>query len=453
MATKQKKPKAQKPEAENKLKKRIQVVKLLVINGDKTDQGWLHWKQRTKVWRAIADDVKRLTNAFYRLWLVAHTKAGNSDTVKAYVESVQIWHNAKALHSEKKGADPGPKPKLPVVALSPQMASELNKSIGTMFSHINERVRSLVIHELTRKLNGESSKSAYPKWIRALCDDGEFPNTSRAQPILFDSRNGKLIAPLNDSSAWQFGLRIDRLQENGKRATSTEDTLTLKTFGRRLAKQRVVLEKIVAGDFKFCGSRLCYNETTNEWWVHLCYQMPDESKPVLDALKQAVLVPGKNRPFMFRVDGRRWFLGGRTGDHITHVRRQLLQQRRGIQESYRHAGSARKGHGRRRALGKLPLLTNRWKDFVKTVNNQTISAVVRRCVEAGVGTLTYFQPTGHFADSRFNASAGKLDGKVDSSSWDWYQLGSILERKCEEAGIKCQVKKYGDKYGRKSRSA
>jgi len=185
-------------------------------------------------------------------------------------------------------------------------------------------------------------------------------------------------------------------------------------------------------------------ESKDKWFAHICYQKLKVPKPKLDPKRVAFLRPAKLQPWWLRIDGYHHYVGGRSGKHVAYVRQQLLTNRWSRQEAYQHASSARKGHGRDRAVGKLFKLQDRWKDFVKSANQQLAQQVIELCKAHKCGKLVYFQPIGPARESRFLHTAGKLPDRPDQSSWDWGQVQSILAYKCQQAGVELEVRRMGE---------
>jgi len=78
---------------------------------------------------------------------------------------------------------------------------------------------------------------------------------------------------------------------------------------------------------------------------------------------------------------------------------------------------------------------------VKLKNHKASTRVVELCVERGVGRLVYRQPTGDAKDSLLLSTAGKIEGREDSTSWDYAQFAAFLGYKCKDAGIHLEVVK------------
>ena len=132
-----------------------------------------------------------------------------------------------------------------------------------------------------------------------------------------------------------------------------------------------------------------------------------------------------------RAGGRESRIGG-DGRIVGSIRRQVMAQRWSRQESYRRcASSARKGHGFKRAMGKVTILKKRWLDFVKTANRNYAVEACKRAVFSGCGVIVFVRPD---KESRFLSKTGRFDSR-DWSSWDWFGLEKVLADKCMEFGL------------------
>ena len=385
-------------------------------------------------WKMLATTIKRATNCYWRSWLVAHTQAGNVDRIQDYLSDLKAWHEAGAK---------GPRPRNEVDPLSPDVVKVITKETKR-YSQINNRCIELVLHMQGLQMKRKSSKGSVLQWVRMLADDGEFPNSSSPQPIPFDKRNSGIIVPTSDGGDFQLRVRVDRIERSGQKPLSTLDVFRLGTRGKKGVRQREILWKVAQGsEYEFCGSRLVYRESKDKWFAHISYRIKKEAKPQLDSKQVAFLRPAKKRPWWLRIRSYHHYLGGKTGKYVAHVRRQLLTDRWDREEMYRYAGSASKGHGRSRAMGKIPLLKTRWKDFVKSSNQQLAHDVIAQCIEKGCGRLVFFRPVGLIAENRFLFTAGKVAGRQDNTGWDWGQVEKLLADKCGRVGIEFDTRRVG----------
>jgi hypothetical protein len=422
-----------KKKCETDFKGRIGVAHLKVCDVDRD------WKEARDDWKRLAEQMRRAVNQVRLAWMVEHAKAGSPIAVRAYMDTLKAWNNTDVKTR-------GPKPKCSVTCITPAMRKAIWKSLVIACPGVHVRVLTLAMNLVLVKMKSTKSvKSAYASWMRSLAGDGEFPMSSQPQPIPFDTQsapnNSPLLPPTKDDGDWRLQLRFDRVTTEGKKtASSTVDVLTLRTRGKHCASERVKLWKLATKEWKFCGSTLAFQESTGEWFVNLCYRekaMPE--KPQLDPAKTAILWARKNRPWVLVTKGRVFRLGNSTAACIQHVRRSLIYHRLGIRGAYR--SSANSGHGWSRWGKRLQKLMQRWKDFVKTSNQQAIAELDRIVREHGIGKVVYMQPTGVFGEGAFLATAGKVPGKRDASSWDWAQVGTLLHRKSEVSGVEVEVRK------------
>ena len=89
------------------------------------------------------------------------------------------------------------------------------------------------------------------------------------------------------------------------------------------------------------------------------------------------------------------------------------------------------------------MLKTRWKDFVKSANQQLVHDVIAMCVEKGCGRLVYFRPIGPMVGNRFLFRVGKVPEKRDNTGWDWGQVEKLLADKCHQLGIDFKVHRFG----------
>lgn len=391
-------------------------------------------------WHGLADQCQRITNFIWRQWLVWHTQNNSPAKIRKYLDGLAKWRENK----DAKGK-PGEKPKLELQTVSNDLSNALYAGIAGEFKDVNARVQVLLLNSVKKKIKErKAAKGNLSGWMAILLDRESVPSSTRPQPIPFDAKNVKLVPPADSKDNWRLRLRIDRLDQGDKMATSNEDVVQLLTKRRGIAGHEKILQRIALGEHKFCGSSLYFDRQKRKWFALVCYDKQGEVEQ-MNPEKAAVLRPGLKRPWMLRY-GRTFWRGGH-GRHVAAVRHQLLTQRWGRQDGYRFAGSANKGHGRERALQPIFRLSKRWKDFVKTCNHQLTANIVRECVEQGIGTLYYFQPTEAKRDTRFLATAGKVASRHDSTGWDWHQVASMLAYKSKEAGIHLVVHKIGERAG------
>jgi len=387
-------------------------------------------------WMDLARQSQEALNFLWQRWEHWHLSNGSVPALKAWLAAAKAWHERRECR-EKEDV----KPRCPVVGMPPDLSKLVYRGLADEFPDLHSRVRVLLQNKWqTGLVSRKAANGSLGGWQAILlCREGR-PSTTHPAPIEFDKANAKLLAPLETGGAYRMRLRFDRVVANGK-AGGHVDECGLNFKG---AKANSVVAKVFDGRYKFCGSSLVWNDSRRKWLLALAYQRGSECRADLDHEQVAVLRPGHYRPWQLRIGGRTLRLGGE-GRDVVAVRRKLLTARWSRQEHYRRAGSSQKGHGRRRAMLPIENYSRVWKHFVRARNHNLTKDVLRILCERGIGRLIYVQPTGERRDSRFLSTAGKIRGRRDSSTWDWFQVGTQLRYKANDVGVECDVQKRSEK--------
>ncbi|MDE2104090.1 MAG: hypothetical protein KGL39_43030 [Patescibacteria group bacterium] len=437
-------------------------------------------------WRSISDACRVIANRWWQLWETRHVAAGNVERLASFVSAHAAWKRYEQLNGEyqaclkrfrklsasKKTPDRDQAPQafrnyfaqagLPLTDVVdapaaptkhekpakcdvPLMPDDSDGSIYTAISNsplgktINTRVIVLVLQRLQMRLTGKDSDGRWQLWQAVLLGRQSRPSAERDQPICLDKGNCTLpvlVSETKSKAIFECRVRMGREEVEGKKTcNSIYQTLrfTAEKSGLAIAK------RIASGEYKMGGSQVFLKK--GKWYVSFTYKMPgvEVERP---GAQTAFLRPAKSRPWSFWRLGKRrsWRVGGR-GLYVAAMRTRLVTRRLRESESYQWAGSARKGHGRRRAIGPVQVLQNVWRNFTTNVNRQLVANVVKECKACRIGKLVYFQPVDDARESRFLSTAGKVAGQREGTLWDWYQVGSLLALKCQEAGIELVVRK------------
>lgn len=385
--------------------------------------GWSGDPKEAKArWRTIADTCREVMNALWQQWECWHVERGSDTACRQWRD-----HLIECRQRGEKG------PKLDVKPVPPELSTRLYALTRERFPGLIARTRCLLIKRFTEALGSKDTEGRYNVWIAVLLNRQGRPSCAGDQPIPFDRQQAKVT---RDEKGFRLAIKLTRTEHDDK-AGSIEDTVRLKARGSGAA----IAERIVSGEYKFCGSSIVYQASRQKWYCLLCYDAGDSEKAAVNPKKQAVLHPRKDRPWCLWIDGGDVWVGGR-GGHIIAARRRLLTGRWERQEGYRYGGSSNKGHGRKRALQGVTKLSRGWKDTTKTINHQLTREVVDACIQRGIGTLVYLQPVAErHRTSRFLTTAGKVEGRTDGTSWDYAQVATMLAYKCKDAGIHFVVNK------------
>lgn len=386
------------------------------------------WTDTTNRWHEVSRQCQGVANLFWEAWVAWHYSHDSYRKMKDWLE---------------KRAN-GSKAKCPVDTMPKELAREIYRRATERYPGLSANLVSLVLQRVQKTMTArKAAKGSLPGATAILLNQESHPSYTRPFPILFDRANTMTAFedPAERGGNWHLRMRFWRTQIDGK-SVRVEDRMELWCKGKKVQSQVRILERIASAEYKFCGSQLIYSRGKRKWFAKLCYEMPRPEKLPLDAGKVAVLSAGADCPLVLEMpDGDTKRPMG-AGHHVIPVRRKLLKQRWNRRANYRNAGSASKGHGRERAgAGPQWKLQQRWKDFVKHNNRIAARAVIDWCVAAGVGAVEYWQPDGEFGATRFLHNAGKVDGRNDSTGWDWFQLRTFLEQAAAKVGIEVRVEK------------
>lgn len=388
-------------------------------------------------WHGLGRATQEMTNMLWQQWLVWHLEQGTPARIRDWLAAAKAWHQAP---KETRGE----KPKADLRALPKELSQLLYQRLSQAFPEVNIRTLTLLQNALAGKITArKSAQGSLPGWWSILLCRESIPSSTHSQPVPFDKKSCQLIGPHDARDDYRLRLRIDRVERDGKQmATSTVDELILRTRHRHAAGQIAILDRLLSGEYSFCGSNLVWDQRNRKWFVHLAFKRPVEIQE--PGAGVAVLRPGYQTPWRLLV-GRRvlWRMFG-DGRDVAHQRRNILAQRWSRQEKYRHAGSASKGHGRDRALAAHAKLEQNWRNYVTTRNHTATGQLVRFCLENGIGAVVYVQPADRFGSSRLLAKAGKDPARRDASGWDWHQVAAMLGYKCKDAGLHLVVRKHDD---------
>jgi hypothetical protein len=387
--------------------------------------GWNGQPSEAKArWSATADKCREMANCIWQEWEAWHVQQGSHAKCLEYAEQLRAYRRKETKE----------KPKLEVVCMDPELSKHIYRVCADRFPSLHARIQVLLAQLVKKRMQGKDVEGRWNIWLAVLLNRQGRPNCTGDQPIPFDKANSSLA--FRDDGTLALDIRVTRLPQDGKSAASIEDQVTLKAKG----SARVIAQRIVKGEWKFCGSSIVYASGKRKWYALVCYDMGESEAGELNDKLHAVLTPGKESPWIVWHAGRYNWFGGR-GRHVEAARRRLLTGRWSRQEGYRYAGSSNKGHGRERAMQGVAKLSRAWKDFTKTCNHQVTRDVIAWCQDRGIGRLVYLQPASdRKRTNRFLATAGKLD-RTDSTAWDWAQVGTMLNYKCKEAGIHLEVRK------------
>jgi hypothetical protein len=366
---------------------------------------------------ALATKIQQCTNDFAAAWLRLHYEVGNHLAVREWMARDKKW-----LYDPAKRT--GLRIRCPVDPCSPEMNDRLHAIVAEAHPDCDTKQIQVAINKAMKNLIKKSGiKSPYPRWMVVLCGLGELPQSSKRGMIPFCASDCNIGIPATDDGDWKLQVRL------GDDAVMV---FKIKTKSYRLHSIRDMLWKIAAKEWDIKGVDLFERE--GKWYAQICHSIPKVKLPI-DKNKTAFLSGGFIRPILFRINGRTsTYL--RRGNDISYTRKSLTIQRL-------HEGSKKK---RNVAISRREKLTRRWRDFVKTWNGHLADEMVRRLRNAGVGRLVVFEPVGDMRDDRSLEKIGRVqDCNIESTRWDWQQMGSLIQKACNKANIDVTIRRIGER--------
>lgn len=375
----------------------------------------------TKMWYALMDRCKQLTNFVWQRWLVWHFQRGSAAAIRAYLDALAQWRLADK-------SSRGDKPKLTVNAITSELSNEMYHACRTEFPDLNCRTLVLLLNIIAGRIkNRKAAKGVLSGWMAILLGHESLPSSTRPVPIPFDKQNSKVWRSGKDI---KVEVRCERDETTGK---STRSEFALVTEGK-VARYAEPIHQVAAGVAQLKGCSIKYDSFRRKWFALIAYEPPAVEKAKVNPDKSMIVRAGRLRPWLVRVDGRSFGVGG-DGRSVAYHRHRILVSRWGRQENYRWTATSTKGHGRERALAGYFKLTQSWNHFAKTFNQQVAFKLAQIAAEKGCGTIKLFVR----AERRFLETAGKVAGRRDSTAWPWYQFEKLLRDVCHPLGIKVEV--------------
>lgn len=387
-------------------------------------------KDRREAWRELAIACQRMSNRLWQIWLCHHANNGSADKLRDHFEAYREWQASKQ----------GEKPQWPCKALEPPLTVSADdrsfyRILSAEFPNVNVRTRGLLTNAWQSNLNSRKAASgSLPGWVSILFANESLPSFTRPQPIPFDKDNAKLR---KDGDKYICELRIERLAD-GK---SVVEPCELMLGKRKCRSVRLTVDKILSGEYTWKGSNLVFDR--GKWFISIGYEMPsrvrDESE--YDSDRVLYVRPGRSTrddgawrgsPWRVRIADRSFGFGG-NGAHVEHARRAIIRERNQRKEHYRWSGSNQKGHGTGRAEAVWTKLSSRWKDFTKRYNSEVTRRIIELAVKEKCGRIVYLQPKDLQREGRLLSTLG--NDSRSGMSWDYFQFGTMLASKCDEAGI------------------
>ena len=393
-----------------------------------------------RAWYELACTMRELHNFVWRQWEAWHTTRDSSQKLREDFAAYSVWKQAPKKERGKK----------PVFRVQP-WPNDFGKAVyhqcTERFPGLHCRCLVLALQKIRGNVTGKKSTAtpALKWWQAILLDHDRRGNSRHPLPIPFDLANCEIL-PCDTKGRIEMRVRVDRISVTGKKnAISTVHEFKLKTGGKRWQYAKLAHE-CAAGRHKLRGSQLWYSARDKKWFACLTIDKPEAEAVELDPELAVILRPGKHCNWRLRIKGATRTVAGR-GNHVANVRKSVLLQRWSRQEGYRYAPK-RKGRGIKKALAPLYKLQKRWNNFTRRLNDELTATVLALAIERGAGKIMLIG-----GDPRRRlATAGKIEGREDSTGWPWYQVEQLLEQKANRVGVEVVKRAFCGGDSRRNRS-
>lgn len=274
-----------------------------------------------------------------------------------------------------------------------------------------------------------------PSMIRSSLSKGIY---STLKNNLYDMIRGEMSIPsytntapipMNFTSAASKGGagEVFKMDEDGnyyfkfpkKQGSKINDVYLSLFFGRDRSNNRIIVERIIAGEYKLSDSSIQLKD--NELFLLLTYNQPEKEQ--LDSNKIMGIDMGINRPVSIHIlDEKFQPYQINLGDKIHHERTKFRKMRQSLQSGLKFSKG---GHGRKKKTISMERLKDKEKNWARTMNHTIAKSVIDVAVRNNVGTIRMEDLSGITKDTKNSFL----------KSWAYYQLQTDIEYKAKVEGI------------------
>jgi len=396
---------------------------------------WRMPEDRRDAWLHISEQVQRMTNRMWQIWLCHHLQNKSEIKIRSYLDALVTWRDTKQ-------GKQGDKPKLNVQACGKELSNLIYHAISDEFADVTARTRGLCQNKWQGALSKrKASRGSLSGWMAILLANESLPSSTRQLPIPFDKMSSPRDTTFKkeDGKYWMT-LRLERVQEDGKSVT---DDVELILHRRKMSGVRTTVDRILDGTYQYKGSSVTFDSRSHKWFANISYDMPIDNGlsanlPAIDINSEIHLIPGKKSPWIVKAPSKKPWRAFGHGDHVVRMRQVIQRERWSRQEHNRWGSCATKGHGSNRAKSAWTKLSSRWKNFTKVYNREVAKRIVSIARSAGHGKIVYWQPKESKRDLMFLAKAGKHPRSA--MTWDWFQITALIKARAEEVGIEVETR-------------
>ncbi len=244
------------------------------------------------------------------------------------------------------------------------------------------------------------------------------PSYKRTAPIMLNPNNIK-VSRDDKGYAVKIGLVSgDKLKGMGRKPGGLPIAIIA-----RDNTQRVILNRIISGEYKIGGSKIIYDKRNRKWMLLLTYSFEPKENDLLPENVMGVDLGIVNPVYMaFNNSLARYHING---GEIEKFRRGIEARRKSMLKQGKYCGDGRRGHGRQTRIKPIELLSDKVTNFRDTTNHKYSRYVIDMAVKHKCATIQMEDLTGITGDAnRF------------LKNWTYHDLQTKITYKAEEQGIK-----------------
>lgn len=211
-------------------------------------------------------------------------------------------------------------------------------------------------------------------------------------------------------------------------------------FGRDNSNYREIVELAMAGQYKYCDSKIIIED--KKIFLKFCVDKPENienlDKKLAVGVNLGIVVPA----YCALSEGHaRQSIG--TMEDLFHMRIQMQQRRRRLQKRLKMVSG---GAGRDKKLKALNTVTEKERNFVRTYNHMISSNIIKFALKNNAGVIKMELLEGYGKDSKgelikveCKSEPGKKVhddySKTILRNWSYFELHSMVEYKAKKYGI------------------
>lgn len=212
-------------------------------------------------------------------------------------------------------------------------------------------------------------------------------------------------------------------------------------FGRDRSNNRLVVERIISGEYKMCTSSLKYDPNRNKWYLLLCVDMPQqaykpkEGKPMfafLGILNPITCTCDIQARQAYDSGMRVWEIG--TKEEFNYGRRQIQEAVRRLQTAMQYN---RGGKGRKKKCQAIDRFHDKEQNYVKNKMHLYSRQLVDMAMKHRCDEIVLMKQTEREEQAKQEHEQG--DHFV-LRNWGYHGLKEMITYKAKMAGIKVTTK-------------